>query len=104
MDFSKKTVLLFLVFGFSSGLLAEKSEAGQLPLWEAAVGLVGFSFPDYRGSDETRFYALPFPYFIYRGDVFKMDRDRVRVPVFSEVLAGTGPEPGRIGPGGQQQQ
>ena len=42
------------------------------------MGVVGFSFPDYRGSDETRFYALPFPYFIYRGDLLKVDRDRVR--------------------------
>jgi len=42
------------------------------------VGLVGFSFPDYRGSDQSRSYILPFPYFIYRGEVFKVDRERVR--------------------------
>ena len=55
MNFAKKSILLFLVFIFSSGLFPEKSESGQYPLWEAAVGVVGFSFPDYRGSDETRF-------------------------------------------------
>jgi MipA family protein len=78
MPFVKKTILLFLVFLFSSGLLTEKSESGQYPLWEAAVGLVGFSFPDYRGSDQSRLYLLPFPYFIYRGEVLRVDRERVR--------------------------
>ena len=78
MGFVKKAILFFLVFLFSSGLFPEKSEGGQLPLWEAAVGLVGFSFPDYRGSDQSRSYILPFPYFIYRGEVFKVDRERVR--------------------------
>ncbi|HSO71361.1 MAG TPA: MipA/OmpV family protein, partial [Thermodesulfobacteriota bacterium] len=60
MGFANKTILLFLVFILSSGFFPEKSVSGQYPLWEAAMGLVGFSFPDYRGSDETRFYALPF--------------------------------------------
>ena len=78
MDLSKKTLLLLLGFIFFGGLFPEKSESGQLPLWEAAVGMVGFSFPDYRGSDQGRFYLLPFPYFIYRGEVLKVDRDRVR--------------------------
>jgi outer membrane protein len=77
MDIAKKTLLL-LVFILSVGLSPGKSEGGQYPLWEAAVGLVGFSFPDYRGADQGRFYLLPFPYFIYRGDVLKVDRERVR--------------------------
>ena len=42
------------------------------------MGLVAFSFPDYRGSDQSRFFLLPFPYFVYRGDVLKVDRERVR--------------------------
>jgi MipA family protein len=78
MEFAKKTLLLLLGFLFLSGLFPEKSESGQYPLWEAAVGLVGFSFPDYRGSDQGRVYVLPFPYFIYRGEFFKVDRERVR--------------------------
>jgi MipA family protein len=70
----------FLLFLLLIGLTIFPGLApgGQYPLWEAAVGLVGFTFPDYRGSDQSRSYLLPFPYFIYRGEVFKMDRERVR--------------------------
>jgi outer membrane protein len=78
MEIVKKTRLLLLVFIFLVGFFPRISEGGQYPLWEAAVGLVGFSFPDYRGSDQSRSYILPFPYFIYRGEVFKVDRERVR--------------------------
>jgi outer membrane protein len=52
--------------------------AEQQPLWEAGLGLGALSFPDYRGSDQTRVYPVPVPYFVYRGDFFKSDRNGVR--------------------------
>jgi outer membrane scaffolding protein for murein synthesis (MipA/OmpV family) len=73
-----KTWILLWCALVCSGLIPQKSEGGQLPLWEAAIGAVGFSFPDYRGSDQTRLYVLPFPYFVYRGEILKVDRERVR--------------------------
>ena len=54
------------------------SQAEQKPLWEAGAGLGALVLPDYRGSDESRAYVLPFPYIIYRGDFFKADREGVR--------------------------
>lgn len=75
---AKKTLLLLLAGILSLGLPLGKAEGGQYPLWEAAIGLVGFSFPDYRGSDQSRVYVLPFPYFVYRGEILKVDRERVR--------------------------
>jgi MipA family protein len=78
MDPAKKTLLLLFVFIMAAGLIPKNLESGEYPLWEAAVGVVGFSFPDYRGSDQSRFYLLPFPYFVYRGEVLKVDRERVR--------------------------
>ncbi len=48
------------------------------PLWEAGAGFTVLDFPDYRGSDERTSYVLPVPYAIYRGKIFKADRDRVR--------------------------
>lgn len=48
------------------------------PLWEAGAGVGALVLPDYRGSDESRAYVLPFPYIIYRGDFFKADREGVR--------------------------
>ena len=48
------------------------------PEWEFGVGATAFTLPDYRGSDESRAYLLPFPYVIYRGDRLRVDRQGVR--------------------------
>ena len=40
--------------------------------------MAGLHFPHYRGSDQTRNYALPAPYFVYRGDFLKADRHGLR--------------------------
>ncbi len=58
--------------------VGSRALAVERPLWEAGVGLGGLWLPDYRGSDESRGYVLPFPYFIYRGDILKADREGVR--------------------------
>jgi outer membrane scaffolding protein for murein synthesis (MipA/OmpV family) len=50
----------------------------QKPLWEAGVTGVALTLPHYPGSDEYYTFALPFPYFVYRGEVFKSDRDGLR--------------------------
>lgn len=52
--------------------------AEPLPLWELGMGAAAISFPDYRGSDERTNYLLPLPYFVYRGEFLKADRQRVR--------------------------
>jgi MipA family protein len=38
--------------------------------------------PDYRGSDQYRNYLLPYPYFIYRGDILSIDRERISGHIF----------------------
>jgi len=52
--------------------------AELLPLWEAGIGLTVLDFPDYPGADERTTYALPLPYFVYRGEKFKVGRDGIR--------------------------
>jgi outer membrane scaffolding protein for murein synthesis (MipA/OmpV family) len=52
--------------------------AEQKPLWEAGLGAGVLTFPDYRGSDRRQTYLLPVPYFIYRGDFLKADRNGIR--------------------------
>jgi outer membrane protein len=52
--------------------------AREEPLWEAGAGVAGLRFPHYRGSEQTRNYVLPAPYFVYRGDVLKADRYGLR--------------------------
>jgi len=57
------------------------------PLWEAGLGIGALSFPDYRGSDETRVYPVPVPYLVYRGDFLKADRNGVRGEFFNRKYA-----------------
>ncbi len=57
---------------------ANRAIAGEMPLWEAGVGLGVLSVPDYRGSDQSHSYLLPVPYIVYRGDVLKADRNGAR--------------------------
>jgi outer membrane scaffolding protein for murein synthesis (MipA/OmpV family) len=63
------------------------AHAEQQPLWEAGLGIGALSFPDYRGSDESHVYPVPVPYFVYRGDFFKADRNGVRGEFFNRKYA-----------------
>ena len=59
-------------------LAAGGAHAQPKPLWEAGLGAGYLRFPDYRGSDRNQSYVLPVPYFVYRGEVLKADRNGVR--------------------------
>lgn len=60
---------------------AAHAEPGK-PLWEAAIGLFPGTFPAYRGSSEQKYYLLPFPFLVYRGEVLKADRHGLRALLF----------------------
>ena len=65
------------------GLVATLSGAGiaraePRPLWEAGLGVGAIRFPDYRGADRNQNYVVPVPYFVYRGEFLKADRNGVR--------------------------
>jgi outer membrane protein len=68
----QRAVLFILIF-----LLPKTAACAEKPLWEMGAGLALLQMPDYRGSDKNRLYVLPYPYFIYRGNVFKVDRERI---------------------------
>ena len=53
---------------------AAPDAAGTEPLWELGLGIAGFRFDDYRGSDHTNTYLLPLPFFAYRGPILRADR------------------------------
>ncbi len=75
---ARRTIALVLALAAAGG-----ARADSLPLWEAGLGVGAIEFPDYRGSDQYRTYVLPVPYFVYRGDVFKVDRDSARANFFA---------------------
>jgi MipA family protein len=66
------------IFWLFAGAVSAPAGAEQLPLWELGAGAAAISFPDYRGSDERTNYLLPLPYFVYRGEFLKADRQKVR--------------------------
>jgi len=59
-------------------LVPPDARAVERPLWEAGVGATGLYLPDYRGANQGRGYVFPIPYFVYRGDHFKVDREGIR--------------------------
>lgn len=56
--------------------------AADAPLWEVGAGVTALSFPAYRGSDQRSQFVLPIPYFVYRGEFLKADREGVRAQLF----------------------
>ncbi len=61
-----------------AGAAGNARAAEQLPLWEAGAGVAALSFPDYRGSNERQDWLLPFPYFVYRGEILQAEEGRMR--------------------------
>ena len=57
---------------------ASAAQADDKPLWELGAGATVLAFPDYRGSDQTRNHLLPIPYFVYRGEFLRADRNGIR--------------------------
>ena len=54
----------------------------EKPLWELGAGVLLLQMPDYRGSDKNRRYLLPYPYFVYRGDILRVERERISGRIF----------------------
>ncbi len=67
-----KNFILCLLLLTPDLVLADK------PLWEAGFGVSALTMPAYRGSDQQTELFLPLPYFVYRGDNFRIDRSAVR--------------------------
>lgn len=71
---------LFLI-GYCS---AQTSLKREKPLWELGLFTGAIRLPHYLGSDEYKWYVMPLPYLIYRGEIFQCDRNGAR-----GIFAGT---------------
>lgn len=68
------------------GTTAQADEGPRLvdrPLWELGAGVGALRLPHYRGADQSHNWLLPVPYVVYRGDVFKADREGARALLLS---------------------
>jgi MipA family protein len=74
--------LCFVLLVWLAVLLPAGVRGEEKPLWELGVGLAALRMPDYRGSDQYHHYLLPYPYFIYRGDFLRVDRERISGRIF----------------------
>ena len=66
------------LFSRADDSAVENGSTNGLPLWE--IGLFGGAgrLPRYRGSDEYKTYVLPLPFFVYRGKIFRANREGVK--------------------------
>jgi MipA family protein len=60
--------------------------AKEEPLYEFGLGLGAIVFDDYRGSDTSHGYPVPFPYISYNGKFLKANRDGIRGTLFNQDL------------------
>ncbi len=62
------------------GILINNSFANSKrpSLFEIGAGVSMVSLPHYAGSDESEFYALPFPYLIYQSDRVSLNREGLK--------------------------
>jgi outer membrane protein len=73
------------LFALNATLCAQTVFAQSLerPKWELGLGVATAQLRQYRGSDENAHYVAPFPFFVYRGDVLKADREGARAELLS---------------------
>jgi MipA family protein len=62
--------------------VALPAAAVERPLWELGAGAAVLELPHYRGSDQSHTWLLPIPYLVYRGKIFKADREGARAVLF----------------------
>jgi len=81
--------VIFLKWAVAAALICMTNTAiaVQAPLWEIGAGGAFIDFPHYRGSDERQVYVLPIPYIIYRGEILRVDRHRVRGMLYEGDVA-----------------
>jgi outer membrane scaffolding protein for murein synthesis (MipA/OmpV family) len=69
---ARRAAALVLTAAFPALALADQ------PLWELGAGAGTLVVPHYRGSDQRHHWVLPVPYIVYRGEVFRSDREGTR--------------------------
>jgi outer membrane scaffolding protein for murein synthesis (MipA/OmpV family) len=78
MPLRNRLLPALLAAALASSAYATSALAADKPLWELGAGVSALQFPDYRGSNHSQTYAVPFPYVVYRGDFLKADRNGLR--------------------------
>ncbi len=75
-------LLMILLTAALPAYAADEAQPDQLPLWELGIGGGIATLPQYMGSDERYTFPAVFPYFIYRGNRLRIDRDGINRKLF----------------------
>ena len=70
---------LFLISLICFNAIAQEDE--DKPLWEFGVIAAGFYTPEYPASDEQHFNPIVVPYFVYRGDILRIENGSAKAVV-----------------------
>jgi len=78
-------LIVCLIFFAAIPLLARESVGSgeSLPLWEAGFLAGGGYAPDYPAAEQNHWRGIGAPYFVYRGSIFRADRDGARANLFN---------------------
>lgn len=71
-----------VVLAAAIALAGTAARAEERPLWELGAGAGVLALPHYRGSDQSHTWVLPVPYVVYRGRIFKADREGARAVLY----------------------
>lgn len=63
-----RALQIFFLCNLTFGAQAQETK----PLWEAGVFAAGFKTPEYPAADQQQTNAIAAPYFVYRGEVFRV--------------------------------
>ena len=68
-------------------VVATDSDAALKPKWELGVAAAVGTEPDYPASDRYAVRPVGFPYFVYRGNIFRSDENgpRIQAPLHHDV-------------------
>lgn len=76
---NKLLLLLVLIPNVVFAQFDRSYKIEQQPKAEIGIGAIGLNTPLYPGSSVNRFRVIPFPWFKYRGDVFRLDEEGQRL-------------------------
>lgn len=60
------------VFSQTQAVTSSNNDGKEKPLWEIGVLAAGFNVPEYPAADKNSNNVIAAPYFVYRGDIFRI--------------------------------
>ncbi len=66
------------VVALAVALAVAGAARAEQPLWELGAGVGTLTVPHYRGAEQRHHWWLPIPYLVFRGEIFRSDRDGTR--------------------------